>query len=312
MKNKKILSIGTMYLDINCLIFPFEKGLYKNREVVGNQYNLDLGGSALNFAKIAAQLQLETFFLGKTGDDKISEILLSLLHNKNINPLIVFDKYAQTNISIHYIHKNGSSIMSSCGDANQSITIKEIENKIFPILNSIDYLYLGGIFKLKNILPYLKDLLKKIKKKKVKIILDHGRVNNKVSSKDIKYLKNIFPYIDIYLPSIDEFLDVWGINLKEAMIEMRKISAPLTIIKKSKNGSVCFIDNKIISVKAFKINPINTVGAGDSFNAGFIKAYSEDMSIENSIKYASAVAAIKISDNNLNMNKIRKLYLSRS
>src|SRR5258708_37293463 len=127
MKNNRILSLGTMYLDINCINFPFEKGLSIHKETIGSQYELELGGSALNFAKIATSLGVTMSFLGKTGIDPIGNLLISLLQQSSIKPIVIRDKTVQTNLAIHYVHKDGTSIMSSCGNANQSFTITEID-----------------------------------------------------------------------------------------------------------------------------------------------------------------------------------------
>jgi sugar/nucleoside kinase (ribokinase family) len=296
MKSKKILSLGTMYLDIDCINFPFNQGMFAHRETVGERYELGLGGSALNFAKIAAQLGMDVSFLGKSGKDVLSSMLVELFKQNNIEPLLVFDKDVQTNIAIHYVHKDGSSIMTSCGNANQSISITDIENKLEDVLDSVDYLYLGGVFKLKNVLPDLKQVAKKAKEKGITVVLDHGRINNNVTASDLEHLYSLFPYIDIYLPSIDEFLGVWKSETpQEGFSKLSKISRPITVIKQAEKGAIGFHQDQITSVDSYKVDVINTVGAGDSFNAGFLKAHIDGLTFKESLQFACAVAATKIS-----------------
>lgn len=300
MKNKKILSLGTMYLDINCTKFPFDQALFANRETVGGSYQVELGGSALNFAKIVAQLGMDVSFLGKAGRDEIGTTLVNLLKKNKISPLVVFDKQVQTNLAMHYIHNDGSSIMTSCGDANQSLSITDIEDRLESVLDSVNYLYLGGVFKLKKILPDLKRVAKKAQEKNVTVVLDHGRVNNSVTSTDIEYLRGLFPYVDIYLPSIDEFLSVWKSDTpQDGFAKLSKVAKPLTIIKQAEDGAIGFYDDQIVDVDSYKVDVLNTVGAGDSFNAGFLKAHSDGMSVKDSMQFACAVAATKISTKHL-------------
>ena len=80
MKKIKILSIGTMYIDINCIKFPFTDGLFANRETTGQQYLFELGGSALNFAKLTTALGMSTTFIGKVGEDILGNQLLKSLN----------------------------------------------------------------------------------------------------------------------------------------------------------------------------------------------------------------------------------------
>lgn len=308
---KKILSIGTMYLDISCTNFPFDQGLFAHRETVGDQYELDLGGSALNFAKVASQLGMDVSFMGKAGTDEVSSTVINLLTQNNINPLIMYDPDRQTNLAMHYVHADGTSIMTSCGNANQSLSIDDIEEEQFDnILDDMQYLYLGGVFKLKKLLPHLHTLARKAKEKNVLVILDHGRVNNSVTMQDINHLYTLFPYIDIYLPSIDEFLAVWErTTVEESFAKMSEISKPLTIIKQAEKGAVGFVEDTIIPVEAYSISVLNTVGAGDSFNAGFITAYSQNFSMEEAIKYGCATSAIKISTTDtLTKQKVDELF----
>lgn len=313
MEKTGILSIGTMYVDINCVNFEFGKGLFVNKETVGDSYELELGGSALNFAKNASILGLESHFIGKMGNDVMGSNLLTLLAHSNIIPAVAFDSTVQTNVAIHYIREDGSSIMTSSGSANQSITIKEIEQQLAKHIANIDYLYLGGVFKMKNLLPHYPELLHSAKKDNVTVILDHGRINNTVTKNDIHNLHAIFPYIDIYLPSEDEFLTLWeSKTLDEGHRRMKQIADPLTVIKQAEDGATGFKDGKAYSVKSYKVKAINTVGAGDSFNAGFIKAHATGKAFEDAMQYACAVAATKISHRgDLNKEKAEKLFFSQ-
>ena len=295
MKQIKLISLGTMYVDINCINFPFDKGLFAHRETTGNQYQLELGGSALNFAKLATQLELQTTFIGKVGKDMMGDVLITLLKQNAIDSAVIIDGKVQTNLAVHYIHEDGSSIMTSSGSANQALNYQEIHEKLDQN-DMADFLYLGGCFKLKKLLPYLPEIAKEAQEKGMQVVLDHGRINNSVTKKDRDAIIQLIPYIDIYLPSIDEFLGLWQVKtIEEGRTKIKKISESQIVIKQGDLGAVGFQNDQPISVPAFPVSIINTVGAGDSFNAGFIKALSLNTSFEESMRYACATAAAKIS-----------------
>lgn len=299
MKNA-VIALGTMYLDINCINFPFDNALYANRETVGEEYHLDVGGSALNFSRMIRRLGLETILIGKIGQDMTGKALEDLVKQNKITSAFTVDKNVQTNIAVHYIHADGTSIMSSCGTANQNIDYDSVIAALKKHVNSCRYFYIGGFFKLKSLLPELPRLLQEIKKnnKNIQIVLDHGRVTNMVTKEIKGILYKLFPSVDIYLPSYDEFLDVWKANtLKDGIVNMNNLSKPLTVIKQGEKGAVGVQNAEIVEISSFKLRSatLNTVGAGDSFNAGFIAALSEGKSFEESIRFANATAAIKIS-----------------
>ncbi len=313
MKRTKIVSLGTMYIDINCINFPFEKGLFVHRETTGDGYQVDLGGSALNFAKLALLLNMSPTFIGKVGDDITGKLLMEMLKKNKITPAVMVDPKAQTNIAVHYVHMDGSSIMSSCGTANQLLSYTDITT-LFNLQNDTpDYLYLGGCFKLKKLLPFLSKIAELAKNKNTKVVLDHGRVNNQVTQAHIESVYTLLPYVDMYLPSIDEFLAVWDVKtIDEGIAKCKKLTSALIVIKQGDLGAIGYDGDKRVTIPAFPITVKHTIGAGDSFNAGFIRAHSQKLDFNEAIKFACAIAAAKISSNDFTIENIEKLYRGKN
>jgi sugar/nucleoside kinase (ribokinase family) len=67
------------------------------------------------------------------------------------------------------------------------------------------------------------------------------------------------------------------------------------VIKDSARDAVTMINGQAVNVAAFDVRPIHTIGAGDSFNAGFIAAIVKGEELLESIKYGCAAAALSIS-----------------
>jgi len=311
MNKLRLISLGTMYVDINCINFPFTKALSVQRETTGNEYQLELGGSALNFARLTAQLGLHTTFIGKIGKDMMGKILLELLKKNTIYSSVIEDGNVQTNLAAHYIYRDGTSVMTSSGSANQALTYHEVQERLAHHEGAA-LLYIGGCFKLKKLLPYLPALAKMAQKKGIRVILDHGRITNQVSKEDIQIIRELITHTDIYLPSIDEFLMVWeSQTIAGGIISMKDYGQPCTVIKQGDFGAVGFYKNNRIEISAVPISVINTVGAGDSFNAGFIKAYSEGKDMKECIRYACATAVVKAPTLELPTNASRGKLLER-
>lgn len=304
-----ILSMGAMYADINCPKFPYKNGLLPNQEIVGDAYEVVPGGSALNFARVCAGLDLHPVFVGKIGKDKMGRLLKELLSETGVTPALIEDPQVSTMVGMNFIGEDESSIMTVVGSASQSFTGEEMMAKIEPYLDKVGCLYIGGCFKLKSLLPFYPALAEKARQKKVKVALDHGRITNLVSKDDIQAIKKILSFVDYYLPNKEEFLAVWsGNSIDEAVAKVRKISKADIVVKDAENGAVGFRENKSVQIPCFKIAVINTIGAGDSFNAGFIKAQSLDLNFRESIRFGSATAALKISEPDLpTLNKIETL-----
>jgi sugar/nucleoside kinase (ribokinase family) len=310
----KILSMGTMYLDLNCLDFPFGEGLVPNREVVGDQYEAVPGGSALIFSCVAASLGLKPVFVGKIGRDEIGTTLKKLLSKRGVSTSLIESSNVQTNIGLNFIDENSNSVMATVGSANQSMSAREVEKKISEELGSIEYLYFGGSLKLKFLLPRLKSIATRAKSLGVKIVLDHGRVTNKNTAADLKIIRELVPLVDFYLPSRDEFLKVWNAPTIETGIKkVSQKSHAQIVVKDAQKGAVSFENGKFFQIPAFDVKVKNTVGAGDSFNAGFLKAQEMKLNHRESIRFASASAAVKISSDGFpTLAKIKKILCKNS
>jgi sugar/nucleoside kinase (ribokinase family) len=296
-----VISFGTIYLDLDFLSFPFVEGIFAHRETVGDRYTLEIGGSAFNFAKICASLELDVLFVGKIGKDPIAAILKQIASKGKVQTRLIEAESGviQTNVAAHYVHEDGTSIMTSAGSANQQLSSNDVEVVVKDELPKTRYLYLGGGLKLLNLLPSYPLLIEEAKKHGVKVILDHGRVTNLVTEDHKRIIHVIISDVDIYLPSRDEFLDMWSFSsLEQGLRKIEKRMRGVVVIKDSVNGSYSIHKGRIIAVPPVPVTPVNTIGAGDSFNAGFIKADALGLAtIEKKMRFASASAGIKISTN---------------
>jgi ribokinase len=301
-KTIDVLSMGTMYVDLNIYDVPIGQGLQPNTEVVGGTYEYTTGGSALNFAKMCRSLDLKTAFIGKTGIDAEGKRLESLVKDSGIIPAFIQSSSVQTSLSVNQTDQTDttSHIMTVGGNANQSLTPDDVQSFLEKHLPSCSYLYFGGCFKLKQILPELSRFAQLAHTFGTKVVLDHGRITNLVSDNDKKLIRDLIPEIDIYLPSREEFLTVWNAqSIDEALQMVRQYSNAQIIVKDAENGAISFDNKQSIQVPSFTVEVYDVTGAGDSFNAGFIKAKALGKSMEESMRFACATAALKISQKEL-------------
>jgi len=94
-------------------------------------------------------------------------------------------------------------------------------------------------------------------------------------------------------------LTIWGVETIEKGFDLLSSlpTRPIIVVTRGANGAIGLDqDGKIHDVPSFKVQPKNAVGAGDSFNAGFLKAWQNSHNMEEAIRYAHAVAAIRISE----------------
>jgi sugar/nucleoside kinase (ribokinase family) len=118
--------------------------------------------------------------------------------------------------------------------------------------------------------------------------------------KDREILLKSLQYIDCYLPNEDELLNLTGKgSIDDALKAVFENGAKTVVVKMGKSGCRIKTQAEDFVVPGFQVEPMTTVGAGDSFNAGFITQLLKGNELRECGRYANAVAAIKVSTNTL-------------
>ncbi|MEK9179252.1 MAG: carbohydrate kinase family protein [Patescibacteria group bacterium] len=310
-KKYDVLSLGATYLDINSTNFPFGNGLRPETETIGREYEIALGGSAVTLARISSLLGLKAVFIGKIGKDTAGELITKLMHEKGIFADFIRSGSVQTNLGLNFVDPTGKTLMTGVGSANGSLTGEEMYDKVAEHLPQVKYLYLGGYFKLRTLLPFYTRLIEEAHKHTVQIILDHGRITNQVTEKDKDALRERVALVDFYLPSEEEFCTLWGSDLDEAILNCLARTSARIVIKRAEKGSIGLFGLERHDVGGFLVKPMNTVGAGDSFNAGFLTAHIQGKLFRDCLVYANATAALKISNQPVTQENIDQLTATK-
>jgi sugar/nucleoside kinase (ribokinase family) len=234
--------------------------------------------------------------VAKVGADAVGQLLMGLLGKSGVIPELIVDERSITNISVNLTDDTGRSIMAVVGNANESLDLAEVRERAAVLLPSCSHLYIGGCFKLRRLLPVFNDLLQLAKTTGTRVILDHGRLNTSVTQEDMAVVQDLARGVDYYLPSRGEFLGLWGgDSLEKCMGALVPEIAGTLVIKDGARGAVTMIGGEVVNVSAFDVQPIHTIGAGDSFNAGFIAAIVRGEKLLESITFGCAAAALSIS-----------------
>jgi len=292
-----LIAVGGAYVDINVPQFPVpEEGLQLETEVVGHQYRVEPGGSAVNFARLCASMGIPTTFVGKVGQDAMGELLVDLLKKAHVTPELVHAADVSTSVSFNMVNDDGKSIMAVAGTANQVLTADEVYERVSNMLSEAEYLCIGGCFKLKQLMPAFERLAHDAQAAGVRIVLDHGRLNSGVTAEEKEVVKRLALAADVYMPSTDEFMQLWQVDSVAAgLAMMAEKGCGVTVVKNGSDGVVSFVNGDVVKVPAFAVTPLHTVGAGDSFNAGFVAAQLQGKDLVDSMTYGCATAALKIS-----------------
>ncbi len=110
------------------------------------------------------------------------------------------------------------------------------------------------------------------------------------------YINSMASKSDIFMPGINEAKILAGTDVPEEVAEFYlKSGSKLVLIKLGARGAYYASANECGYVDGFHVaKVVDTVGAGDGFTAGFLTAYHEGLSIEESVRRANAIGAIQV------------------
>ncbi len=106
-------------------------------------------------------------------------------------------------------------------------------------------------------------------------------------------LNTVLPYVDLFIPNEIELQKLTKKPDLESALKAVKNKSKFTIVKCGNRGSVLCYGNKIVEKAAFlNTNVIDTIGAGDSFNSGFITKFLKGKSPEECQIFANLIGAV--------------------
>jgi sugar/nucleoside kinase (ribokinase family) len=139
-----------------------------------------------------------------------------------------------------------------------------------------------------------RNLLREAQSRGVRTALDIGPMIG--SPVTVKELEPLLPSVDILFCNEFELGEVTGSEPGQGARWALSAGAQMVVVKRGEQGAAIFsMESTQIEVPCFPVQALGTVGAGDSFDAGFLYAYDRGSSPEESARFASAVAALVVS-----------------
>ncbi len=299
MKSFDAVALGSCYVDINPEDYPFgSEGVAIETELVGGAYQASAGGSAVNFCRSLSSMGLKTAFVGMAGQDEVGEILAAMLKKDGVEPNLAYRPGLQTNIGFNMTNPAGEQIMCIAGTANPALNPEDIMPILEKLVPNSKVLYVGGCLKLRSFIAGFPQLSRLARANSCDLVVDHGRYVAGVTQEIIKAVQDFALSADYYLPSRDEFCQLWSVaSIEEGLRKLYGLAPHLSVVvKDGENGAYYCPDGVPTLVKTVKVRKVvSATGAGDSFNAGLVAALSQGRSLADSISHGCAVAAAKIS-----------------
>ncbi len=295
MELKRISVIGNLNID---LVIRQVKNLpIWGTEVIGRNSDVYSSGQAGYASFALSALGLPVSIIANVGADTYGEMIINSLKAAEIDTSgISIMRGKKTGITVAIVRPDGERAFVSDYGCLDDFSCSLIKNN-WHILKNTDYICIFGLSTLRNInYDELNNILIKFKNMGKITVLDTGWNPNGWSDATKKGFEKILRNISIFIPNIDEAEALIGSKdpYTSAHI-LHELGVETVIIKLGKEGSFGSNGKDIFKVPAIPTNVIDSVGAGDVFNAGFIYGYRKKFSIDICMGFGNAVASNYIS-----------------
>jgi sugar/nucleoside kinase (ribokinase family) len=283
--SKKILVIGELNVDLIVSGLPSLPAL--GRELTCTGLSRALGSSSAIFSCALAGLGAHVDFMGKVGDDDNGHFMLAQLQEVGIGTQgVIVDPGVQTGVTISLTYPDEKAQVTYLG----SISDYCLADVNLGVLGDYAHLHMASMYLQKALAPAFPDLLRRAKKLGLTTSLDPGWDPNEQWN---GVLFEALPAVDILFVNEHEVKAIAETaSISEASTDLAK-RVNLVVAKLGADGALAADQEGVFKSPAFSVEVVDTTGAGDSFNAGFIYKYVvEGGAKSQALRFANACGAI--------------------
>ena len=228
---------------------------------------IDFGGAG-NVASGLSVLGGNVLFIGKAGDDLWGKVYELDLATNNVTTNIFFAKGISTGLAFVTAEKEGERSFRVFRGANDELQAAEV-NLSAKLLRRSEYLYFSGYSLVSN--PQKEAILHAIniaRRHGVKVVFDPG-AHNLIKS-DFELFKRLLDICDVFCPNLEEAKAITKTNRLETAIKKLQRKDKLTALKCGEDGCILIKEDELFKIKGFRVDRLDTTGAGDAFAAALI------------------------------------------
>lgn len=280
---KKLLFVGDINVDV--LMGGLVSLPVVDREITCSSFDVAMGSSAVICAAAYASLGGSASFLGLAGRDDYGEFMLRGMKELKIRTdLVRLTDRVRTGVTVNLIHQSTRTQITYPGTIAELNGAAVGENEF----KGFEHIHFAGPYLQTNFRPHLTRLLQLAQQMNISTSLDPQWD----PAAKWEYMDQWLPLLSYLFVNEDEAISLSkAASLEEACKTLQSKTA-CPIVKAGKEGSMAIVNGKLERVPAQVIKVVDTTGAGDSFDAGFLFAtFEKSMPLLEAMKVGSATGS---------------------
>lgn len=258
------------------------------KEIFAKDMTLTLGSSTAIFAANAASLGAKVAFVGMIGKDQFGALVKSSLQERGVDTsLLIESESAATGLTAILNYGNDRANVTYPG-VMSLMGVKDIKA---DDLRQARHVHISSIFLQEKLHEDLLPIVKLVKECGCTLSMD---VQWDPEEKWEFDYRSILPYVDVFLPNETEIQLLTGADSVEGALDVLNGYLGDAVVKMGTEGSLLVRRDGSRRLLPACLNEkvVDAIGAGDSFNAGFVYAYVNGKSLEQCQELGNLTGAV--------------------
>jgi len=261
-------------INLDLILYGLPQEMPVERELLASGFEATLGSSSAILAHNLAVLGAKVGFVTRAGTDDLGKVALERLKESGADVThATFDSAKPTGVTVLLPHGKERHILTYLGTMSE-MTVADLD---LEYLKSSRHFHLSSLFLQRGLATDLPNLFRELKRAGLTISLD---TNDDPDDEWGGVLDELLGLIDVLLPNEAELCRIAHKETIEDALEVLSARVPCVAVKCGARGSFVLQGGKKIEADPVNVTPVDTIGAGDSYNAGFLSAWLRGLPLE--------------------------------
>ncbi|MGH9501230.1 MAG: carbohydrate kinase family protein [Terriglobales bacterium] len=276
-------------LNLDLILYGLPDVLPPERELLADRMMLTLGSSSAIVAHNLSAQGSRVGFQSLIGEDSLGQIALDRLAEGGVDVSHVRRSHgpAATGLTVMLPREGWRNILTYAGTIAE-LSLKDLD---FDYLSDARHFHLSSFYLQLALQPGIGELFRRLKAAGLTISVD---TNDDPQDLWGGGLKDLLQYVDVLLPNEREATRITGTDDPESAIQHLAAMVPLVVVKLGQEGALAQRGKERFTSPPLKVAAVDTVGAGDSFDAGFLHEYVRGSDLQTCLASGNRAGALSV------------------
>jgi sugar/nucleoside kinase (ribokinase family) len=281
---KRVLCVGEINVDI--VLQGYSEFPIPGKEVLVRDFAMVLGSATAIMAMGLARLGTPVAFVGKVGEDVWGRHCLDDMASRGIDlSRVVRGDGLKTGVTVSITHPADRALVTYLG-AISALTGADVPE---AAMAGCSHLHASSFFFQEGLRPDFPDLFARARRAGLTTSLDTGY---DPSGQWDAGLRETLRETDLFFPNEVELAALTGTADPAQGLRRLKNGRTRVVAKLGLQGAMALDGDRLVHVPAYRVEAVDTTGAGDSFNAGFLHRWLEGAALVDCLRLGAACGAL--------------------